>query len=72
MSFRIQPFGDVKDVFIRVTDRDARKTICKYKVRELDNVHHLNAMIVGKLYKSLDGSWRFMAIGDDYERYCIW
>lgn len=60
---RKQNFGQVRNAFIRLYDRDTNKEIAKYDLEE--DFSKETAIEFGKLYKK-DNQWRFQAVGQGY------
>ncbi|MBN2824780.1 MAG: TerD family protein [Campylobacterales bacterium] len=60
---RGQNFGQVRNAFIRLYDRNTHHEIAKYDLEEDFSTE--TALEFGRLYKK-DGSWRFKAVGTGY------
>jgi tellurium resistance protein TerD len=60
---RGQNFGQVKNSYIRLYDRETNKEIAKYELAEDFSIE--TALEFGRLYLK-DGSWRFQAVGTGY------
>jgi len=56
-------FGQVRNAFIRLYDRNSNHEIAKYDLEEDFSTE--TALEFGRLYKK-DGSWRFKAVGTGY------
>lgn len=57
---RKQHFGMIRNAFIRISDGDTNKELCRYNLSE--NYDGMTAMVFGELYRR-DGGWKFNAIG---------
>lgn len=60
---RSQSFGQVRNAFIRVVDRDGGGEIARYDLTEDASTE--TAMIFGELYRH-DTEWKFRAVGQGY------
>jgi tellurium resistance protein TerD len=60
---RKQNFGQVRNAFIRLYDRNTHREIAKYDLEEDFSTE--TALEFGRLYKK-EGSWRFKAVGTGY------
>lgn len=61
---RGQNFGQVRNSFIRLYNRDTNEEILKYELEEDFSTE--TALEFGRLYKK-NGSWRFQAVGMGYK-----
>ena len=61
---RGQNFGQVRNSFIRLYNRDTNEEILKYELEEDFSTE--TALEFGRLYKQ-NGSWRFQAVGMGYK-----
>ncbi|MBR6028689.1 MAG: TerD family protein [Clostridia bacterium] len=57
---RHQHFGMIRNAFIRLEDKDARRELCRFNLSE--NYDGMTGLIVGEIYRR-DGNWKFSAIG---------
>ena len=69
-KMRGQSFGDIKDFFVRVVDRDDNFEICRYADSIAIENKDSYTFIVGKLYKEAD-SWFFKSFGYGTKDGCI-
>lgn len=60
---RKQNFGQVKNAFIRLVDRDNNKEILRYDLAEEASTE--TAMIFGEIYR-YNNEWKFSAVGQGY------
>jgi tellurium resistance protein TerD len=60
---RRQNFGQVRNAYIRIYDRETEAEILKYELDE--DFSRETALEFGRLYKK-DGDWRFQAVGQGF------
>lgn len=58
---RKQNFGQVRNAFIRIVDKDTQKELCKYDLDEDYSVE--TGVVFGRIYRH-NGEWKFNAVGD--------
>lgn len=61
---RAQSFGQVRNAYIRIVDRDNGKELARYDLSEDASTE--TAMVFGELYRN-GAEWKFRAIGQGYD-----
>lgn len=61
---RSQSFGQVKNAFIRIVDKQSNNELLRYDLTEDFSVE--TALVVGELYRH-NGEWKFNAVGAGYQ-----
>ncbi len=59
-SQRKQHFGMIENAFIRISDSETGKELCRFNLSE--NYDGMTAMVVGEIYRR-DQGWKFNAVG---------
>lgn len=73
---RQQTFGQVKDAYIHIIDKDSNSELCRYNLNEQFVTEQ--SVQVGSMVRKADGSWQFVAVGsgakvelgDILDKYC--
>ena len=63
---RNQNFGMVSNAYLRILDESNGDELVRYDLSEDYSI--MTALVVGKVYRSPDGDWRFAAIGDGFSK----
>lgn len=60
---RKQNFGQVRNAFIRIVDKDTNEELCRYDLDEDYSIE--TGVIFGRIYRH-NGEWKFNAVGEGF------